>query len=242
MRTALTYSPASIFSKHSCQSLSGGNVTDHRVELDLAGNDHRNDALPNRPVVREAAGESDVLLDERIETELYGLRPPSHLDDLTSGANCSQSHLQSDGSARAIDGDIDAEAVSHLSDVFEHAAIKRYIRAKLASDREAMRIGGKPGDDEMARAAQLCHFCAKQADGSGAEDQDRIAWADAAIHANSVVGDAAGLRKSCFFERKIRRKAMEAALGYAHILRHGAIDAISEAAARRIEVVQYRSG
>ena len=61
------------------------NAADDEVEVDLAGRDHLNDALPDRPVVGEASLHGDCFLNHGVEIEAQRLRSPAHFDDLACG-------------------------------------------------------------------------------------------------------------------------------------------------------------
>ena len=49
----------------------------HRTEVELVGGQQAEDALPDRPVVAEAALQGDVFLHERIKIEPQRLRTPT---------------------------------------------------------------------------------------------------------------------------------------------------------------------
>src|SRR3954452_4518110 len=70
---------------------------DDGIEIKLTGHDHGDNALPDRPVVRKTARESNVLLDQGVEAELHGLRPPAYFNDLSRRTNGLQRNLQSAG-------------------------------------------------------------------------------------------------------------------------------------------------
>ena len=101
------------------------NAADDGIEIDLTRHDHRDHAFPNRPIMGETAGESDVLLDEGIEAELHRLRSPTDFDDLPGGPDRLHGCLQGHGDSGGVDHDVYAQSVSQLGNIVENVAVKR---------------------------------------------------------------------------------------------------------------------
>src|SRR4029079_10580084 len=79
--------------------------------IQRARGDQTNDALPDWPVVTEAALQRNVFLHEPIEREADGLRPPTDLADPAAGTDEVECGGERDGNARGIDDAIGAQAI-----------------------------------------------------------------------------------------------------------------------------------
>src|ERR1700682_1570850 len=89
-------------------------AADDRFYVQHSGGEKANHALPDRPVVAEAAAERDVFLHERIEGETERLMSPAHFADPAVGADDLKRALEGRGNAGGIDRAIDAEAITLL--------------------------------------------------------------------------------------------------------------------------------
>ena len=85
-------------------------------EIDFAVGQERDDLLPNRPVMGEAALKSDGLLDEGIEGKVERLRTPSHFGDLASRADDIKREFERGGDAGGIDDEVEPVAIAEISD------------------------------------------------------------------------------------------------------------------------------
>ena len=187
----------------------------------------------------EAALERDVLLHQRIEVEAEWLRTPPDLADPAGGADDIEGDLQGRGGAGGVDHAVAAEAVALLGPGLGVADDD--FAAILLGDREAMGVL-READDGDLRAALLGHGGAEDADRAGSEDDHAVAGFDAGVLHDGVIGDAAGFGEAGLFEGEGVGYCVQDALRDADILGHRAVDAVAEALAGRVEVVEPAAG
>ncbi len=94
-------------------------AADDLGHVERAGGEQADDALPDRPVVAEAAAERDVFLNERIEREAAGGAAPANLADPAAGADEIDRGLQRGRNAGGIDHAIATEAVDSAGPIFD---------------------------------------------------------------------------------------------------------------------------
>ena len=165
----------------------GPDAADDRTDVELAAGHEGDDALPDGPVVAEAALERDVLLHQRVEVEAERLRPPPDFADPAGGADDIEGDLQGRRGAGGVDHAITAEAVALLSPGFgvpddDFAAI-------LFSDRETMGVLREADDGDFGTAL-LGHRRAENTDRAWPEDDYAVARLDAGVLHDGVIGDA----------------------------------------------------
>ena len=102
--------------------------------------------------------DGDVLLDERIEAELHGLRPPADLDDLAGGAHGSNAIWSVAETPGRVDRHIDTETIALLRNIFDDAAIECDIGADFARGFEAFLVARQSGDNDLTGTAELRHL------------------------------------------------------------------------------------
>ena len=183
----------------------------------------------------EAALKRDVLLHQWVEVEAERLRAPPDLADPAGGADDIEGDLQGRGGAGGVDHAITAEAVALLGPRLgvpddDFAAI-------LLRDRETMGVLREADDGDFGTAL-LGHRRAEDADRAGPEDDHAVAGFDAGVLHDGVIGDAAWFGEAGLFEGEGVGHRVQDALRDADVLGHRAVDAVTEALAGRVEVVE----
>ena len=96
-------------------------------------------------------------------------------------------------------------------------------------------------DDSHLRSAEFGDCGAENSDGAGAENDDAVAGLDVAVVDDGVVGDATRFGEAGLLEGEKIGHAVKDAGGDANKAGHGAIHAIAEALACRVEIVETAS-
>ena len=96
-------------------------------------------------------------------------------------------------------------------------------------------------DDSHLRSAEFGDCGAENSDGAGAENDDAVAGLDVAVVDDGVVGDATRFGEAGLFEGEGIGHAVKDSGWDANKAGHGAIHAIAEALACRVEIVETAS-
>jgi len=217
----------------------GPDAADDGFDIELPAAEQSDDALPDGPVVTEAALQGDVFLDQRIDVKTEWLRTPADFADPACGADNVECDFQCDASASGVDDTVATEAVALLSPGFGIADDD--LAAVLFGDFQAVGVLRQSYDGDLS-AAESGHGRAENADGAGTEDNNAVAGFDTGVFDHGVVGHAAGFGEAGLLEGELVRQMVKDAAGNANVLGHGTVDAIAEAFAGGVKVVEPAAG